>query len=109
MNATITLVGALLAFAGVLATAVVAFVGKRGELALTGFNSLTDQLQEELTAKKQELRDRTTEMNVALAAAAAEMQVALAAAEAEKTVALAAAGVETARLRGIVIQLGGQP
>lgn len=51
--------------------------------AVTGFNSLTDQLQEELKEKKNEL-----------AAARAE---------------LAAEKLETARLRLVVQQLGGTP
>lgn len=46
-----TTLGAILAFAGVVSGAVVTFIGKRGESA----NSLTDQLQEELTAKRAEL------------------------------------------------------
>ncbi|MFJ1700347.1 hypothetical protein ACIOHC_35750 [Streptomyces sp. NPDC088252] len=102
MNETaVTLVGALLAFAGVLATAVVAYVGKRGELSLSGLNSLTDQLQEErlsmkqeLAATKQELADRTAELNAALAQEAARR---------------ATAEAENARLRGIIVQLGGNP
>jgi hypothetical protein len=101
---TLTLVGALVAFAGVLATAVVAYVGKRGELSLTGHNSLIDQLQEELAAKKadlvekkQELRDKT--------AALAEKDAALAAEAAGR----ASAEAEVARLRAIIVQLGGDP
>lgn len=87
---TVTLVGALVAFAGVIATAVVAYVGKRGELSLNGLNSLTDQLQEELVAKKEDLADK----NAALAAEAA---------------ARASAEAENARLRAVIIQLGGNP
>jgi hypothetical protein len=101
MNATITLVGALLTFAGVLATATVAFVGKRGELALTGFGNLTDQLQEELAAKKKELAEQKVESAAALAA----KDAALAAESAMR----AAAEAENARLRGIVRDLGGTP
>lgn len=100
-NTTLTLVGAFLAFAGVLATAVVAYVGKRGELSLSGLNSLTDQLQEErlnlkqeLADKKQELADKTAEMNATLAQEAASR---------------AATEAENARLRGIIVQLGGNP
>ena len=50
--------GTLLAGVGTLAGAVVAWLGKRGEnriahsgVALTGFSSLTDNLQEELARK----------------------------------------------------------
>jgi len=46
-----TTLGAVLAFAGVVSGSVVAYIGKRGE----NTHSLTDQLQEELTAKRTEL------------------------------------------------------
>lgn len=46
-----TTLGAVLACVGVLSGSVVAYIGKRGETR----NSLTDQLQEELTAKRAEL------------------------------------------------------
>ncbi|WP_405909533.1 hypothetical protein OG742_37025 [Streptomyces sp. NBC_00828] len=46
-----TTLGSLLVGVGTAAAAVVAYIGKRGENA----NSLTDQLQEELTAKRAEL------------------------------------------------------
>ena len=101
MNATVTMVGALLAFAGVLATAVVAFVGKRGELSLSGLTTLTDQLQEERTALKGELQERKQEMVEQAAMASA----ALATESAQR----AAAEAENARLRAIIVRLGGDP
>lgn len=101
---TITLVGALVAFAGVLATAVVAFVGKRGELSLSGLNSLTDQLQEELVGKKQELAEKKTEL-LDKTAALTEKDAALAEAAAGR----ACAEAENMRLRLIITQLGGDP
>ncbi|MFD4858481.1 hypothetical protein [Streptomyces atratus] len=100
-NNTLTLVGAFLAFAGVLATAVVAFVGKRGELSLSGLNSLTDQLQEERLSMKQELADKKQE----LVDKSAELTAALAQESARR----ATAEAENARLRGIIVQLGGNP
>lgn len=57
-----TTLGAVLAFAGVLSGSVVAFIGKRGEHGLSRFNSVTDQLQEELTAKRIELAAAQTEL-----------------------------------------------
>jgi len=42
-----TTLGSLLLGVGAVATAVVAFVGKRGENGLGRFNSFTDQIQEE--------------------------------------------------------------
>jgi hypothetical protein len=101
MNATVTMVGALLAFAGVLATAVVAFVGKRGELSLSGLTTLTDQLQEELTSKRGELQERKQE----LVEQAAMASAALATESAQR----AAAEAENARLRAIIVRLGGDP
>ena len=53
-----TTVGAVLAFAGVVSGAVVTFIGKRGESA----NSLTDQLQEELTVKRTDVAAAQSEI-----------------------------------------------
>jgi hypothetical protein len=55
-----TTLGAVLACVGVLSGSVVAYIGKRGETR----NSLTDQLQEELTAKRTELATAQTELAV---------------------------------------------
>ncbi|MGW7247684.1 hypothetical protein [Streptomyces decoyicus] len=85
-----TTLGSVLALVGVLAGAVVAYLGKRSENALTGYSSLTDNLQEE--------RDR-------LDRKAAEQALALAQQAAER----AADQAELARLRALVIQLGGTP
>lgn len=46
-----TTIGAILACVGVVSGSVVTFLGKRGESS----NSLTDQLQEELSGKRTEL------------------------------------------------------
>ncbi|WP_432010199.1 hypothetical protein [Streptomyces cucumeris] len=95
--ATATALGALLVGLGGVATAVVTFLGKRGENALTGYNSLTDQLQEELATKKVELTEKKVELT--------EKSAALAVEAAER----ARAEAENARLRGIITQLGGSP
>lgn len=92
-----TTIGSVLGFAGVLAAAVVAYFGKRGETAVTGYSSLTDQLQEELASKRAEL----VEKNAALAEKDARI--------AELSSYRAADQAEIARQRAIVIQLGGQP
>lgn len=97
MNATVTLVGGLIALAGVLATAAVAYLGKRGENALNGYNSLTDQLQEELATKKQEIVQQATALTAKDATLAAKSEQ------------RAADMAEIVRLRSIVIQLGGDP
>jgi outer membrane murein-binding lipoprotein Lpp len=56
-----TTIGALLAFAGVASGAVVTFIGKRGENGVTSFNSVTDQIQEEVVRKTTELAAAQTE------------------------------------------------
>ncbi|MFE0378328.1 hypothetical protein ACFW1M_22720 [Streptomyces inhibens] len=78
-----TTLGSVLALAGVLSGAVVAYLGKRSENALTGYSSLTDNLQEERDRLDRQLTERDTR--------------------------LAAQADEIARLRNIIIQLGGQP
>ncbi|MEU5838763.1 hypothetical protein ABZ820_34580 [Streptomyces diacarni] len=78
-----TALGALLVGVGGLASAVVAFVGKRGENAITGYSSLTNDLQEERDALRLQLAELYGQR--------------------------AADQAEIARLRGIVTQLGGDP
>lgn len=78
-----TALGSVLALAGVLSGAVVAYLGKRGENALTGYSSLTDNLQEERDRLDRQLIERDTK--------------------------LAAQADEITRLRNIIIQLGGTP
>ncbi|MER7153759.1 hypothetical protein ABT366_23415 [Streptomyces lydicus] len=80
----------MLALAGVLSGAVVAYLGKRGENALTGYSSLTDNLQEE----RDRLDRKATEQALALA---------------EQSALRAADQAEIARLRALVFQLGGIP
>lgn len=101
---TITLAGALVAFAGVLATAVVAYVGKRGELNLSGLSTLTDELQEERTNLKEE-RTALKEENVELRGQLISKDAALAEASASR----AADQAEITRLRLIIMHLGGDP
>ena len=86
-----------MALVGVLATAAVAYLGKRGENALTGYTSLTDQLQEERTALKQEIVEKNAQL--------AQKDAALA----EKSEQRAADLAEITRLRVLVSQLGGDP
>lgn len=85
-----TTIGAWLALAGVLSGSVVAYLGKRSENALTGYSSLTNDLQEE----RDRLDSKVTELHKELAEAASLR---------------AADQAEMARLRGIITQLGGQP
>ncbi|WP_413102207.1 hypothetical protein [Streptomyces sp. Inha503] len=52
-----TTLGALIAGAAAVIGAVVAFVGKRGENAITGYSSLTNDLQEERDALRTQLAE----------------------------------------------------
>jgi len=87
---TLTTIGSLLVGVGAVVGGVVAYLGKRGENALTGYSSLTDNLQEErdrLDRKVQELLAERAEQSALRAADQAEI----------------------ARLRAEIIHLGGQP
>ena len=83
-------IGAVLALVGVLSGSTVAYLGKRGENATARFNSVTDQVQEELGRAKAE-RDAA---NSALAALQEQRKKDL---------------IEITRLEIKVIQLGGEP
>jgi hypothetical protein len=85
-----TTLGSLLVGVGAVVGGVVAFLGKRGENAITAYGSLTNDLQEERDGLKAE----RTELNVRLA---------------EQAALRAADQAEIARLRGIITQLGGHP
>lgn len=52
-----TTLGSVLALVGVLSGAVVAYLGKRGETAVTGLTTLTDQLQEERADQREQIKD----------------------------------------------------
>lgn len=85
-----TTLGSVLALAGVLSGSVVAFLGKRGETALTGYTSLTNELQEERTELKAERAELKAE-------------------RAELAALRAADQAEIARLTALIVHLGGQP
>ncbi|MGW4950680.1 hypothetical protein [Streptomyces parvulus] len=85
-----TTLGGLLAGVGTVLGAAVAFWGKRGENALTGYSSLTDNLQEE----RDRLDRKVTELNAKLA---------------EQAALRAADQAEITRLRAMIIDLGGHP
>lgn len=82
--------GSVLALVGTLTGGAVAFLGKRGENALNGYSSLTDDLQEE----RDRLDQKVTELHAEVARAAAQH---------------AADQAEIAQLRAIVVRLGGTP
>jgi hypothetical protein len=78
-----TTLGSLLVGVGAVVGGVVAYLGKRGENALTGYSSLTNDLQEERDALKAE----RTELNAKLA---------------EQSALRAADQAEIARLRALI-------
>lgn len=78
-----TTLGSLLVGVGAVVGGVVAYLGKRGENALTGYSSLTNDLQEERDALKAE----RTELNAKLA---------------EQSALRAADQAELARLRALI-------
>jgi hypothetical protein len=62
LDATVTLLGALLASFGVLGAAVAAYLGKRGENALTGYSSLTEKLQTERDRLERQVAERDVKL-----------------------------------------------
>ncbi|PNG20320.1 hypothetical protein [Streptomyces cahuitamycinicus] len=71
-----TTLGSLLVGIGAVAAAVVAYLGKRGENAVTGYSSLTNDLQEErdaLKAERTELNAKLAELSALRAADQAEI------------------------------------
>lgn len=82
-----TTLGSLLVGVGAVVGGVVAYLGKRGENALTGYSSLTNDLQEERDRLDLKVKELVAEQSTTRAAHQAEID----------------------RLRAIIIQLGGQP
>lgn len=90
MDAGTTLLGSVLACAGVLGAAVVAYLGKRGENALNGYSSLTDKLQSERDRLERQVAERDSRISELSSLRAADQS-------------------EIARLRLDVHRLGGAP
>jgi len=102
--AAVGTLGTLLLGVGAVLGAVVTLVGKRSENALTGYSSLTDNLQEErdrLDRKVQELTGKIQELTAELAERDARL--------AELSALRAADQAEIARQRALIISLGGSP
>ncbi|MGI3198454.1 hypothetical protein ACRJ4B_16185 [Streptomyces sp. GTA36] len=85
-----TTLGSLLVGVGAVVGGVVAYLGKRSENALTGYSSLTDNLQEERNRLDLKVKELLAE-------------------QAEQSARRAADQAEIARLRALIIHLGGQP
>ncbi|KPI11460.1 hypothetical protein OK074_2792 [Actinobacteria bacterium OK074] len=90
MDAGTTLLGSLLACAGALAAAVVAYLGKRGENALSGYSSLTEKLQSERDRLERQVAERDSRID-------------------ELTLMRTVDQTEIARLRVDITRLGGSP
>ncbi|MGC5034095.1 hypothetical protein ACPXCS_06300 [Streptomyces sp. DT190] len=106
-----TTLGSLLVGLGAVVGAVVAYLGKRSENALTGYSSLTNDLQEERETLKTDLAAAKAERDAVkaeLAAARAEL-AALNTRLAEQAALRAADQAEIARLRALIVHLGGEP
>ncbi|MGA6159582.1 hypothetical protein ACPEIC_40310 [Stenotrophomonas sp. NPDC087984] len=84
-----TTLGSVLALVGVLSGAVVAYLGKRGELANARMNSEMDQIQEERDGLRLQLADRDKRISELLEQRVTDQ-------------------VELARLRVQIIEMGGQ-
>jgi uncharacterized protein YlxW (UPF0749 family) len=93
----LTTIGSLLVGVGAVVGGLVAYLGKRSENALTGYSSLTNDLQEERDRLDKKVTELTTTISTMAASAAQESSL------------RAADQAEIARLRALVISLGGQP
>jgi hypothetical protein len=93
----LTTIGSLLVGVGAVVGGLVAYLGKRSENALTGYSSLTDNLQEERDRLDKKVTELTTTISTMAASAAQESSL------------RAADQAEIARLRALVISLGGNP
>ncbi|MGW9029118.1 hypothetical protein ACWGQ5_34315 [Streptomyces sp. NPDC055722] len=85
-----TTLGSVLALVGVLSGAVVAYLGKRGELTNTRLNSEMDQIQEERDKLREQLGARDQKIEGLLEQRLVDRE-------------------EIARLRVKVVELGGDP
>ncbi|MEH0431297.1 hypothetical protein QBB34_34205 [Streptomyces stelliscabiei] len=100
----VTTIGSLLVGVGAVVGGLVAYLGKRGENALTGYSSLTDNLQEE----RDRLDKKVGELTTTIGTMTNTINT-MAGTAAEQSTLLAADQAEIARLRALVIHHGGQP
>lgn len=69
-----TALGTLLVGVGTVVGAAVAYLGKRGETAVSGLSTLTDQLQEERTDLRRQLAERDARLAEQAALRAADLE-----------------------------------
>lgn len=99
-----TTIGSLLVGVGAVVGGLVAYLGKRSENALTGYSSLTDNLQEERDRLDKKVTEQAATINTQTTTIST-----MAASAAEQSALRAADQAEIARLRALVTELGGQP
>lgn len=90
MDAGVTLIGSSLACVGALAASIVAYLGKRGENALTGYAGLTERLQAERDRLERQIAERDSRISELSSLHAADQS-------------------EIARLKLDIQRLGGSP
>jgi hypothetical protein len=100
----LTTIGSLLVGVGAVVGGLVAYLGKRSENALTGYSSLTDNLQEERDRLDKKVTEQAATINTQTTTIST-----MAASAAEQAALRAADQAEIARLRALVTSLGGQP
>lgn len=100
----VTTIGSLLVGVGAVVGGLVAYLGKRGENALTGYSSLTNDLQEERDRLDKKVTEQAATINTQTTTIST-----LAASAAEQSALRAADQAEISRLRALVVDLGGQP
>jgi hypothetical protein len=100
----VTTIGSLLVGVAAVVGGLVTYLGKRGENALTGYSSLTNDLQEE----RDRLDKKVTELTTTIGTMTTTIST-MAASATEQSALRAADQAEIDRLRTLVISLGGQP
>ncbi|MBP5922195.1 hypothetical protein F3K32_18245 [Streptomyces sp. LBUM 1483] len=100
----LTTIGSLLVGVGAVVGGLVAYLGKRGENALTGYSSLTNDLQEERDRLDKKVTEQAATINTQTTTIST-----LAASAAEQSALRASDQAEISRLRALVVDLGGQP
>jgi hypothetical protein len=100
----VTTIGTLLVGVAAVVGGLVTYLGKKGENALTGYSSLTDNLQEERDRLDKKVTEQAATINTQTTTIST-----MAASAAEQSALRAADQAEIARLRALVVQLGGQP
>ncbi|MDX2551315.1 hypothetical protein [Streptomyces stelliscabiei] len=100
----VTTIGSLLIGVAAVVGGLVTYLGKKGENALTGYSSLTNDLQEE----RDRLDKKVAELTTTIGTMTTTINT-MAASAAEQSALRAADQAEINRLRTLVDELGGHP